>query len=58
MGDDGQEFSSSLLSQRFLSMLMRTVTAWSSLPASKKGLQRQDGSTDEALLKANAIIFA
>lgn len=35
-----------------------TVTAWSSLlPASKKGIMRLDGSFDELLFKANAIIL-
>lgn len=35
------------------------VTAWSSLlPSSKKTLQRPDGSIDEILFKAHAIIFS
>lgn len=36
-----------------------TFTAWSSLlPASKKVLQRRDGSFDEILFIANAVILA
>ena len=35
------------------------ATAWSSLlPASKKRLQRADGSFDEVLFKANALLLA